>query len=56
MVMSVKELLANKPKPSVEEIKDAVEGNFCRCTGYVQIIEAVSELTGSAGKGELEHV
>jgi aerobic-type carbon monoxide dehydrogenase small subunit (CoxS/CutS family) len=56
MVMSVKELLANKPKPTVEEIKDAVEGNFCRCTGYVQIIEAVSELTGSNEKGELEHV
>jgi aerobic-type carbon monoxide dehydrogenase small subunit (CoxS/CutS family) len=56
MVMSVKELLANKPKPTVEEIKDAVEGNFCRCTGYVQIIEAVSELTGANEKGELEHV
>lgn len=56
MVMSVKELLAHNPKPDVEEIKEAVEGNFCRCTGYVQIVEAVAELAGSGVKGGLEHV
>jgi carbon-monoxide dehydrogenase small subunit len=56
MVMSVKELLARNPKPDVEEIKEAVEGNFCRCTGYVQIVEAVAELAGSGEKGGLEHV
>lgn len=56
MVMSVKELLARNPKPETEEIKEAVEGNFCRCTGYVQIVEAVAELAGSGEKGGLEHV
>jgi len=56
MVMSVKELLARNPKPGTEEIKEAVEGNFCRCTGYVQIVEAVAELAGSGDKGGLEHV
>ena len=56
MVMSVKELLARHPKPDAEEIKEAVEGNFCRCTGYVQIVEAVAELAGSGEKGGLEHV
>ncbi len=57
MVMSVKELLAGNKQPSVDEVKDAIEGNFCRCTGYTQIIEAVMDLTGRPGaKGELEHV
>lgn len=57
MVMSIKELLADKPKPDVAEIKEAVEGNFCRCTGYTQIVEAVMDLTGNPEKkGELKHV
>lgn len=57
MVMSVKELLAEHPKPSVDQVKEAIEGNFCRCTGYVQIVEAVMDLTGRPeAKGELEHV
>ncbi len=56
MVMSVKELLADNPKPDAEEIKEAVEGNFCRCTGYAQIVEAVADLAGTGGKGGLEHV
>jgi len=57
MVMSIKELLRDKPKPTIAEMKEAIEGNFCRCTGYVQIIEAILDLTGrSAEKGELKHV
>ncbi len=57
MVMSVKELLRDNPKPSVPEIQEAIEGNFCRCTGYTQIIEAVLDLTGRSNeKGELRHV
>ena len=57
MVMSVKELLRDNPRPSDEQVKEAVEGNFCRCTGYTQIIEAVMDLTGrSAEKGGLKHV
>jgi len=46
VVMSARALIERNPKPSVDEIKDGLEGNFCRCTGYVQIIEAVLEATG----------
>jgi carbon-monoxide dehydrogenase small subunit len=57
MVMSVRELIQRNPKPSVDEIKNGIEGNFCRCTGYQQIIEAVQDVTGQLGKkGELKHV
>lgn len=57
MILSVKELLKTKPKPTVEEIKEAIEGNFCRCTGYEQIVEAVLDVTGrGSGKGRLDHV
>jgi aerobic-type carbon monoxide dehydrogenase small subunit (CoxS/CutS family) len=59
MVMSIRELLGRNPKPSIAEIKDAIEGNFCRCTGYQQIIEAVLDVSGQLVpdlKGELRHV
>ncbi len=57
MILSVKELLKAKPKPTVEEIKEAIEGNFCRCTGYEQIVEAVLDVTGQGSKkGRLDHV
>ena len=57
--MSIRDLLRSNPKPNVAEIKAAIEGNFCRCTGYVQIIEAVLDASGQltpANKGELEYV
>lgn len=41
MLMAAKALLDNNPDPSEEEIKDALSGVLCRCTGYKQIIEAV---------------
>jgi len=57
MLMSLRELLERNAKPSEHEIKQAIEGNFCRCTGYQQIIEAVLDLTGQLKhKGELRHV
>ena len=43
MVLSAKNLLKENPKPSEHEIKEALEGNFCRCTGYQQIIEAIMD-------------
>lgn len=43
MIISAKALLARNPNPTEEEIKDAIEGNFCRCTGYRQIIDAIEE-------------
>jgi len=41
MIMSAKALLDKKPDPAEEEIRTSLSGNFCRCTGYVQIIEAI---------------
>lgn len=57
LMMSIRDLLRRNPKPSVQEIKEGIEGNFCRCTGYVQVIEAVLDATGQLEKkGELKHV
>ena len=41
MILSSKALLCENPDPSDEEIRIALDGNLCRCTGYVKIIEAV---------------
>jgi len=41
MVMSAKALLDNNPNPCGEEVKEGIQGNLCRCTGYVQIIESI---------------
>jgi carbon-monoxide dehydrogenase small subunit len=43
MILSAYSLLGQKQDPTEEEIKDAIAGNLCRCTGYKQIIEAVKE-------------
>ncbi len=41
MVMSAKALLDQNPQPDEEEIRAAIDGNICRCTGYVKIVDAV---------------
>ncbi len=41
MLMSAKYLLEQNPNPSDEEIRKAIQGNICRCTGYVNIVEAI---------------
>ncbi len=43
MVMSATALLESNPKPTVPEIKKALEGNLCRCTGYNAIVAAVQQ-------------
>lgn len=43
MIMSARALLNQNPNPSREEIKEAMQGNLCRCTGYEPIIEAIEE-------------
>ena len=52
MLISAKELIHNHPKPTVEQIKEGLEGNLCRCTGYQQIIEAVLDTTGQLTRKE----
>jgi aerobic-type carbon monoxide dehydrogenase small subunit (CoxS/CutS family) len=41
MLLSATYLLSHTPKPSDEEIRRAIQGNICRCTGYVNIVEAI---------------
>lgn len=41
MIMSAKALLDSNPNPTNREIRDALVGNLCRCTGYVQIIDSI---------------
>ncbi len=43
MILSAKSLLNENPKPSELEIRTAISGNLCRCTGYQKIVEAVKE-------------
>jgi aerobic-type carbon monoxide dehydrogenase small subunit (CoxS/CutS family) len=54
MIMSVRRLLQDNPTPTVEEIREGIEGNLCRCTGYQQIIEAVLDLSGQLPEGTRE--
>jgi len=48
MVMAAEALLRREPHPSEAQIRDALSGNLCRCTGYVKIIEAVRTAAGVA--------
>jgi len=41
MMMTAKDLLANNPDPTEEEIREALEGNLCRCTGYHNIVRSI---------------
>jgi len=49
MVLSAKALLTKNPHPSEVEVREAIAGNLCRCTGYVHIVEAVL----AASRGEI---
>ena len=43
MILASRHLLNKKPEPSLEDIREGLSGNLCRCTGYMQIFEAVVE-------------
>lgn len=41
MILSAKALLAKNPRPTEREVREAIAGNLCRCTGYVNIVKAI---------------
>jgi carbon-monoxide dehydrogenase small subunit len=41
MIMSAKALLTRNPHPTEQEVREAIAGNLCRCTGYVNIVKAI---------------
>jgi carbon-monoxide dehydrogenase small subunit len=54
MVMSAKALLDRNPSPSEEDIKVAIAGNLCRCTGYVQVIRSIKKAVEKSKKERME--
>lgn len=48
MIMSAKAFLDENPNPTIDEIKEAMQGNLCRCTGYVKILEAIESVKQEA--------
>ena len=50
MIMAAEALLRRRPRPTEAEIREALGGNLCRCTGYVKIIEAVTAAAAVAAK------
>jgi carbon-monoxide dehydrogenase small subunit len=47
MIMSAHALLNKNPNPTVDEIKEVIAGNLCRCTGYTKIVEAIQAVVQS---------
>jgi carbon-monoxide dehydrogenase small subunit len=50
MILGTKALLEKLPDPSEEEIREALEGNLCMCTGYQQIIDAIRDAAEKSQK------
>jgi carbon-monoxide dehydrogenase small subunit len=49
MILAAVHLLDHKPLPTLDDIREGLAGNLCRCTGYAQIVEAVAEASRRAG-------
>jgi carbon-monoxide dehydrogenase small subunit len=47
MIMMVKALLGENPNPTRDEVREALAGNLCRCSGYTKIIDAVMAVRGA---------
>ncbi len=52
MIMTAIDLLSSNPSPSEEEIRHAIEGNYCRCTGYQNIVLAIQEAATTLRAGK----
>jgi carbon-monoxide dehydrogenase small subunit len=50
MIMAAKSLLDRSPSPSIEEVREGLAGNLCRCTGYAKIYEAVMRAAEAGGQ------
>jgi len=50
MIMAAVDLLTDNPHPTEEEVRDGLEGNLCRCTGYQNIVRAVLAAAGSTAE------
>jgi carbon-monoxide dehydrogenase small subunit len=50
MIMAAIDLLQDNPHPSEEEVRDGLEGNLCRCTGYQNIVRAVLRAAGTTAE------
>jgi len=53
IIMTAKAFLDTNPEPTEEEVRDAISGNLCRCTGYTKIVNAI--LTGAEEVRRLKH-
>ena len=54
MILKAKSLLDAKPKPTRQEIRKALVGNLCRCTGYFKIVNAVEKASEMLDEGEVK--
>jgi aerobic-type carbon monoxide dehydrogenase small subunit (CoxS/CutS family) len=51
-ILAASELLAKNPRPTREDVQEAISGNLCRCTGYVAVIDAVLDASRKGGPAE----
>jgi carbon-monoxide dehydrogenase small subunit len=51
MIMTAVTLLADNPNPSEREIREGIDGNFCRCTGYQHIVNAIQRAAKASARG-----
>jgi aerobic carbon-monoxide dehydrogenase small subunit len=59
MILTAKHLLTQNPEPTDQQIKEALSGNLCRCTGYTQIVASVRravDLLRQANANDLQHI
>jgi carbon-monoxide dehydrogenase small subunit len=54
VLMAAAALLAEKPRPTEEEIRYGIAGNLCRCTGYTKMLTAIAEAAGAMAVGRAD--